>query len=361
MKIAKALSTAALSLFLLSACGTGGEGIITVNDEPITKGEYDKAFNKVISAPYVMALEPQAKDPESFFALMTRDRIVNELVVKKILDQEIAKREITVSEDEIKKAKEEIVEKVGGDERFKELMKQNDVSDKQLKEDITNEIRVNKLVEATADVSVSDAEVKDFYNKNKQNFNFPERVKASHILIEANPEIIRQEIVTGDKKGILNAEQIDEKVKVELDKKLAVANEVRGKLLGNISDFEKLAKDYSADTMSAKKGGDLGFFTKGDMVKPFSDAAFSLKPNTVSEVVETPFGYHIIMVTDRAKEGVAPFEQVEGEIKAYLEQTKRVAALQKLFEGLKSSAKIVYVDSSFDPKNIQQKIREKAA
>lgn len=359
MKIAKILSTMALSLLLLSACG-GGKGIITVNDEPITKADYDAVYKQATSNPQFAAMAPNMKDPDSFFGLMTRDRLVNELIVKKILDQEIKKRGIKVSEEDIKAAKDDIITKVGGEEQFKALMKQNNVSEKQLREDIINEVKVNKLVEATADVKVSDSEVKDFYNKNKKNFDAPDRVRASHILIEANPEALRQAVIDTDKKGELNAAQIDAKIKAELDKKLTMAKDLKEKLVKNPKDFEKLAKEYSADTVSAKKGGDLGFFTKDAMVKPFADASFALKPNTISDVVQTQYGYHIIMVTDRAKAGLVPFDQVAPEIKAYLEQTKKVDALQKLFHGLKSSAKVVYVDSQYDPKTIQDKIRQKA-
>lgn len=360
MKIAKVLSTAVLSVFLLSACG-GGKGIITVNDEPITKAEYDKAYKQATDNPQFAALGADLKDPDSFFNLMTKDRVVNELIVKKILDQEIKKRNIVATEEDVKKAKEDIIEKVGGEEKFKDVMKQNNVSEKQLNEDIKNEVLVNKLVEQAANVAVSDADVKNFYDNNKQNFNFPERVRASHILIAANTDEIRKGVVSTDKDGKLNAAQIEEKLQAELKKQMAVAKEVRDKLLASPGDFEKLAKEYSTDPGSKDKGGDLGFFPREAMVKPFADVAFSIKPNTISEIIETPFGYHILIVTDRSKAGIAPFDQVAPEIRTYLEQTKKIEALQKLFDGLKASAKVVYVDQQYDPANIQKKIREKAA
>ena len=102
----------------------------------------------------------------------------------------------------------------------------------------------------------------------------------------------------------------------------------------------------------------MGFFPREAMVKEFSDAAFSLKPDTVSEIVVTQFGNHIIIVTDRAAAGIAPYDQVKGEIKAYLEQSKKISALQNLFDGLKSNAKIEFNDPAFDPKNIQDKLKK---
>ena len=208
------------------------------------------------------------------------------------------------------------------------------------------------------EAKVSEKEIKDFYNENKQNFNYPQRVRASHILIEANPEMIKKAIIDADKDGKLSATQINEKVKEAMDKKMALAKEVREQALKNPKGFADLAKKYSDDKGSAQKGGDLGLFARETMVKEFSDVAFALKPNTISEVVVTQFGNHIIIVTDRAAAGLAPLEQVKGEIEAYLKQSKRVTALQNLFNGLKSSAKIEFSDPEYNPENIQKQLKQ---
>lgn len=360
MKIAKIMTTCMLSLALFTGC-TIGKGIISVNGTEISKSQYDKMYAQVSKSPQFQMLGDAAKDPDNFFTLMAKDRIVNELIIKALFDQEIEKRKIVVSDEEVKAQKAKIIEGLGGEERLKELMKQNDVDDKQLNEDILNEVKMNRLVESSAKINVSDADVKKFYNENKKQFTYPDRVKASHILISANPRDIKQAIILADKKGALSAAQIEEKVKVEMDKKMALAKEVQQKAAANPADFAKLAKQYSDDKASASKGGDLGLFPHEAMVKPFSDAAFSLKPNTVSGVVVSEFGDHIIIVTDRAKAGTEPFEKVAPEIRTYLEQSKKIEALQALFDGLKSSAKIIYNDPSFDPANIQTRIREKAA
>lgn len=367
MKIAKMIkqgalvvATGVLSLALLTGCG-GGKGIITVNGDEITRAEYNEMFQKASKNTQFTVTGKDAKDPDSFLNLMTRDRVVNELIAKKLLDQEIEKRKIQVTEEDIKLQKVKITEAVGGEERLKELMKQNDISEKQFEEDVKNEVKVDKLVAGVASSVVSDREVKEYYAKNKAHFNTPDRVRASHILIISNPELIREEVIEKDKKGALSAAQIDEKVSAEVAKRLAVAKEIRAKLDKNPGDFAKLAKEHSEDKGSAVRGGDLGFFTRDMMVKPFSDAAFNLKINTISDIVVSEFGNHIILVTDRSKAGLQPFNKVEPDIRAYLEQSKKVAILQKLFEGLRSSAKITFNDPSFDPETIQKKIREKAA
>ena len=96
------------------------------------------------------------------------------------------------------------------------------------------------------------------------------------------------------------------------------------------------------------------------MVKPFSEAAFTLKPGTISDIVVTEYGNHIIIVTDKAQAGVQPYEKIKDEILVYLQQKKKIDVLQELLDGLKASAKIEYVDSKYDLNNIEKLMKEKA-
>lgn len=358
MKLAKSLLTAGLLIGLMTGCTTNRSAIITVNGEPITKGQYETMLKRQIESPQFKQLGPEAKNPNGFMMLMAKDRIANELIVKALIEQQVKEHKITVSEDDIKAKRKEIAEKMGSEERLNQILKENNVSEAQLREDLINEIKVDKLVTATSDVNVSDKEVSDFYNQNKASFDRPERVKAAHILIEANPDKIKQDVINADKNGKMTAEEIDKKVKEKMDEKMALAKKVREEAVKNPEKFGELAKKYSEDKGSAVNGGDLGFFPREAMVKPFADAAFSLKPGVVSEVVVTEFGNHIIIVSDRAAKGLQPLDKVKDEIKAFLVQQKKISALQKLFEGLRASAKVEYVDASFNPENIQKAIRE---
>ena len=121
-----------------------------------------------------------------------------------------------------------------------------------------------------------------------------------------------------------------------------------------------MAKENSDDTISAKQGGDLGFFAKEEMVEPFAKAAFAMKPNTLSEIVVTPYGYHIIYVTDRKKAGAESFDKVKPEIKSFLENQEKVKVLQEYVNTLKNNAKIEYKDASFNPEVIQKQLKEQA-
>ena len=360
MKFTKVCLSALCSLLLFAGCTSNNKAIITVNGEAITRGEYNEMINLIKNNPQFKNAPAAEKVETSPVMLMTKERVVQDLIVKKLLDQEYKKRNITANDTEIEAKKQEIIKQLGSEEKFNEILKQNNVSQKRIKEDLANEVKIHKLVEATSDVKVSDKEVKDFYNQNKERFNYPERVKASHILIEANPEFIKKSIIDADKDGKLSAADIDKKVKEEMDKKMALAQDVRAQVLKDPKKFADLAKKYSDDKGSAQKGGDLGYFPREAMVKEFSDVAFSIKPDTISEIVVTRFGNHIILVTDRSAAGLAPFEQVQGEIKAYMEQDKKISALQKLFDGLKSNAKIEFNDPSFNPENIQKQLRAAA-
>jgi peptidyl-prolyl cis-trans isomerase C len=104
-------------------------------------------------------------------------------------------------------------------------------------------------------------------------------------------------------------------------------------------DFGALAKEYS-EGPSGPKGGDLGFFGRGQMVKPFEETAFTMKPGQVSEMVETKFGYHIIMVTDRTPEGTLSYEEVRDRLEQYLKQQKVQESIAEYVETLKGKAKI---------------------
>lgn len=360
MKLSKVLLSGVFVLAALTGCNIDKSAIIKVNGEPITKSSYEEIYDREISSPQYKQFSGFLKDEDSIMSLMLKDRIVNELILKEIINQEVEKRKIEVTEDEIQARKNEIAEKIGSEEKVEELLKRNNISEKQFDKDIENEIKIDKLIEATQSTKVSEKEVKDFYNKNIASFNYPERVRASHILIQVNPAQIKQEIIAQDKKGELTSDEIDKKTKEAVDNKMNFTKEVLNKVKANPENFAALAKQYSDDKVSALKGGDLGFFTRKDMVKPFADAAFNLKPGTVSDIVVTDYGNHIIIVTDKAAAGIQPFEKMKNEIQTYLEQKKKIDVLTSLLDGLKASAKVEFVDENYDLKNIQNKIKEKA-
>ncbi|MBW1659786.1 MAG: SurA N-terminal domain-containing protein [Deltaproteobacteria bacterium] len=150
----------------------------------------------------------------------------------------------------------------------------------------------------TDKVKVSEEEVKKYYETFQEAYRVPERIRARHILFKVSPNAKKEEV---------------EKVKSEAEKVL--------KLAKSGEDFAKLAEKYSQGP-TAKKGGDLGYFTRGMMVKPFEEAAFALKKGEISGLVRTSFGFHIIKLEDKQPAHVKPFEEVKKEIETKLKLQK---------------------------------------
>ena len=170
----------------------------------------------------------------------------------------------------------------------------------------------------TGKITVTDKEVKDYYNANKTKFKEKESVKASHILIKVDKD--------GDKKAWEAA-----KKKAEM---------VRGKALKGES-FAKLAREYSDDPGSKNKGGELGFFTKGRMVPEFEKMAFSLKKGEISQPVKTAFGYHIIKVEAIKPAHQKKLSEVKETLKAELLKEKQKKAMNEILDQLKKKYKPV--------------------
>lgn len=155
-------------------------------------------------------------------------------------------------------------------------------------------------------VTVTDEDVAAQYNENSDAYSTSE-VRASHILVE------------------------DE----------AVAEDLLKRLKENPDDFAQLAKDLSKDTATASKEGDLGFFGRGRMVPDFEKAVFALKePGDISEVVKSPFGYHIIMLTERKPGDTKPLEQVKEQIRFMLLQERQRQTLQDYIDKLKADNQV---------------------
>jgi foldase protein PrsA len=206
---------------------------------------------------------------EEFYEQMknsqTGKQTLNNMVMEKVLI-----KNYKVDEKEVDKKFDEMKKQVG--DQFDTLMKQQGLKEETVKNGVRASLAQEKAIEKT----ITDKELKE---------NYKPEIKASHILVKD--------------------EATAKKVKEEL---------------GQGKSFEDLAKQYSEDTGSKEKGGDLGYFTAGKMVKEFEDAAYKMKKDEVSEPVKSQFGYHIIKVTDIKEQ--KPFDEVKGDIKKDLVQKK---------------------------------------
>lgn len=360
MKGKKLLATIAISAVLFSGCGLKSmQAVMKINDEVITQGQFDKLFDKQIDNFGFDKMGVDLKQNKSgLMYLMLKDRVINELIVKTLLEEEMTKRGIKVTNADVDNAVEEIINKVGSKEQLNLMLQRNGISSSRFKNELKEEVKMKKLALQLGDSSVSEAEAKKYYNDNVAKFKYPEKVRASHILVSANPVEIEEVITSDAKNKDLKPEEIKAKVNEEMNARKAKADKLYNEAKADVDNFAKLAKENSDDTTSAVQGGDLGFFAKEEMVPEFSKAAFSQRPNSISPVVKTQYGYHIILVTDRVEAGQIPFEKAKDDIIYSLTNEKQLVLLDNLIESLKKNAKIEYVNPEFDPKNIQKTMQQ---
>lgn len=209
-------------------------------------------------------------------------------------------------------------------------------------------------------VKVDPAEVKAYYEKHKDKFKVPEQVKLEFVMLSANNLIPQMQVTDEESKKFYqeNASKFqgDEQrrashiligfgasptpaSKAEAKKK---AEQVLAEVKKNPTKFADLAKKYSQDPGSGEKGGDLGLFARGAMVKPFEDAAYSMKVGDVSGLVESQFGYHIIKLTEIAGKGQG-YDPLKPQIRAELMYQK---ALAKFSEEAENFSSMVYEQST---------------
>jgi peptidyl-prolyl cis-trans isomerase C len=286
--------------------------LATVNGTPITRAEVDRATKILIS---------QNRLPGNLDAATRKqaeDAALDQLINAEIVYQAGLKLNIKDLDKQVADKAAQGKAKFPTAAEYEAALKANDLTDKDILELIRKDIVIGKVFEkeVTSKVKVSEEETKKFYDENKDKFTKPESYHASHILIGVKPDATPEE----KKKALEKAESI------------------RKKLLAG-EDFATLAKTESS-CPSSKQGGDLGFFSKGEMVPPFEQATAALKPGEISGVVETQFGYHIIKLIEKKEGGTVSYSEAKENIENYLKQIKTQKAVEELLTRLKGSAKI---------------------
>jgi peptidyl-prolyl cis-trans isomerase C len=285
--------------------------VARVNGEDVKKSELEMA---------IRSLEERAR---SAVPAEQRDavyrQVLDRLIGFHLLVQEAKARKVVAPPWEVDSQVEQIKKQFPSEDAFKQMLQSRGVTADQLRTDTAQTIAVNVMLKAELEpkVAVTADAGKKFYDENKARFRQDDSVHASHILIRT-PE---------------NADAAAKaKAKSQADGLLAQIT--KG------GDFAGLAKQFSQDPGSAPNGGDLGFFSKGQMVPAFEQAAFSLKPGQTSGVVETPFGYHIIRVSETKAGRDLTYDEVKGQIDEYLKQQIRDQKSQEFVDQLRAKGKI---------------------
>lgn len=288
--------------------------IAVVDGKDITQGEIDGETMKM------MDMASRKMPPERIAQMKDRfaEQAMENLILKTILVGQIDKENVTISDEEKTEAITKFTSSLPTGVTLDDLIAKNNWTKEEFDKNLTMDLRINKLLESQTKTVAqpTEADIEKFYDENKARFDVPESVTASHILIATES--------TDD-----DAAKAAKKAKAE---------ELRKKIVEG-ADFAAVATENS-DCPSKTRGGDLGSFTKGQMVKPFEDAAYSQKVDEIGPVVETQFGYHIIKVTKHEDARTLPFDEVKDRLAKVLESQNKQEVARTYIEGLKAKADI---------------------
>ena len=308
--VALVLSTAEWPASAADKKQSSEDKVAVVNGAVITRTDFDRA----VSFAKQRALQTGKPVDD---AQLNRG-VLEQLIGTALLYQESKKEGIKVDQKAVDERLEQWKKQFPNEEEYKKAMSNANLSVPQMKQDITKGMTIEKfIVERFVDkTTVPEKEIKAYYESRLNLFKQPEQVKASHILIKVDPKAKESE-----------KEDALKKIR-DIQKK-----QVKG------DDFAKLAKEYSQGPSNAK-GGDLGYFKRGQMVPAFEEVAFKLKPGEVSDIVKTRFGYHLIKVVDKKPESTIPYEEIKDRLGQYLKQEIVQKELKQLVEKLRKEAKV---------------------
>ncbi len=334
MRRAVLIALAAALAFALSDCSKkGSEGkaggtsagagavLIKVDGTNITQAELEQQ-QKIIMQ------QAEGRVDSAQLAMMMpaiRKQAAENAVNRALVEKALKKLNITVPKDQIDTRYDYYRKNFVSEDAFLADLAKKGLDKEKLRREIEVGLQAEQLFnQRTAGLKPpTDAQIKEFYDTHPDQFQQPEKVKVSHILIAVPTDATPA--VKAEKKALA------EKVLAELKKGASFADE---------------AKKYSDDPGNKDKGGDLGFISKGQTVPEFEKVAFSLKTGALSGIVETQFGYHILKVTDRQKPEKVAFDQAKQNISMYLTDQARNETIMGYLDSLRTATKVQYIDTS---------------
>jgi peptidyl-prolyl cis-trans isomerase C len=297
---------------ILAADAPAGQ-IARVNDTVLLREDLDREM-KLVSLKLARQGRPVDNEQLKRYEGEIRDTLIN----RTLLLQQAQSAGIDAKDTAVAKALDEFKAAFKDQTAYQNALTEMGFSEEMLKRQINQGLTIKTLIdkEVLQKISVSDKQIRAFYDDNPNLFRKPEQVKASHILVqvpEGAAEVKQAEALTAI-----------QALKLRID---------------NGENFAALAQENS-DCPSKTKGGDLGFFSREQMVPPFSEAAFALQPGQTSDVVQTRFGYHLIRVTERQAEQTMAFNDVKEAISARLRQEQEGKKIDAYLEKMKEHAEI---------------------
>jgi len=288
--------------------------MITINGETLPQEAIEFEYRRLHQY-YVNHMPPeQLKANED----KLRNQAIEQAIGAKLLLNETGRLDIQVPDALIDRKIQPIIEQSGGPEVFAQRLKENGISELQLRENIAEGCKVDLLIEQICEglSDPTEAEMKEFFTHNKEHYVQPQRVAASHILIRPNSD--------SDEDRVVAESRLE-----------GIAQEIRdGK------DFGELASQHSECPSGKQNGGSLGWFSRGMMVPEFEEAAFAMAVGEISDIIETQFGFHIIMKTAEDEGGQAAFEEARDKIRDLIRHDRRGKCVGAYVADLKGKADI---------------------
>jgi len=287
--------------------------VASVNGAPITETDLDRELGALRQQ-----LANQGRTPGEDQLGAMKKSALERLINRELLYQASVKKGITVEESVVDERVGSIKKRFQSDEEYRSALDRMDLAEADLKVQIKRDVAIERFVDEqfVQNTSIPEKETKDYYEANPNAFTKPEQVRARHILIKVDS-------------NATEAQKAEARKKIET---------IRQKLEQG-GDFESLAKEFS-ECPSASRGGDLGYFQRGQMVKPFEDVASSMKPGETSDVVETRFGYHLITVIDKQPQRTISYEEVKDKLAEHMKEQRVRREVSEFLDGERAKAKV---------------------
>lgn len=299
--VTRLLVPLALLALVLAACGTGGNptNAAEVNGVAVPLSEIETRFDVVANNPeFAAQLEA---DEDGTLVTEVQANILTDLIHAKLWQQGAVELGVDVTDADVEERQEQLVEEVGGQEAFDDLVEQSGLSAGMLAAEIRNLVVRERVEEAlAADLDITEADIEEAFEERRDRF---QQIAARHILVETEEEA----------QDVLSRLEDDE-------------------------DFAELAQELSIDTGSGERGGDLGEFGRDEMVPEFEQAAFDAEIGEIVGPVQSQFGFHVIEVLDRTQPTLA---EVEDEIRTELLQDQEGEVIEEWFEARLQEADVV--------------------
>jgi len=317
--------------------------VATVNAEAIMLSEFEKNASPILDQ-FKKSAPPTEQTPEHIADI--KKRVLDQMVDDRLLIQEAKKKNIHISQLEVDDGVKKVRSRFNSEDEFNKELGKEGMTNDEFRKHIQDQLATIKLIDQEVKAKTpppGDDEIKDLFNtldaivKDKPipgshtpseleelkslakavERRFAERVRARHILVRVPP----------------GASQADK------DAALKKIKEAQSRLKKG-DDFAELVKKYSDDPGSKDRGGDLGYFSHGDMVPPFDKAAFALDVGQTSDIVTTDFGYHIIQVQEKKAAAKMSLEEIKDDLKDYLFQQRGAKRFESFVKDLRSKADI---------------------